>query len=43
MAMVAGEASASAGSAKKVCSFIHGENPWWCVGEVGGGVGGRHA
>lgn len=43
MAMVVGEASASAGSARKVCSFIHGENPWWCVGEEGGGVGGRHA
>ena len=36
-------ASASAGSARKVCSFIHGENPGWCVGEEGGGVGGRHS
>ena len=22
---------------------IHSENPWWCVGEEGGGVVGRHA
>lgn len=42
-AMVVGEASASAGSVRKIWFFHPRRKSVGCVGEEGGGVGGRHA